>query len=212
MTGQSYNLCNKMTLVLSLALLFVLSSGIPTLPAKTQSILSKLGIVAMMSCRLTFKSLRHAIAELHSWHAGKKGYSRAVKKMQAMCKQATITIPPQVWSKARQGEDELQQAFIDLLAKHDLSPSSGSQDVERAKHALATQRDLDGIDTSNIVSQSRRAAAPRVTTFLSIAPFHGFREAERCRINGISNSHVVSSSYKGVACGIYPALPPCIPR
>lgn len=82
--------------------------------------------------------------------------------MQTMCKQATITIPPQVWKQARQGEDELQQAFIDLLAKHDLSPSSSSQDVERARQALATQRDLDGIDTSNIVSRSRRAAAPRV--------------------------------------------------
>ena len=95
--------------------------------------------------------------------AGKKEHSRAIQKMQAMCKQATINIPPGVWQKARLGEQELQTAFEELLRKHDLAQNSSAQDVERARCTLAIHRDLDGIDTSNIVSRSRRAAAPRVS-------------------------------------------------
>ena len=83
--------------------------------------------------------------------------------MQAMCKSATITIPPQVWQKARKGEEALQAALEELLAKHELSRRSSAQDVERTRNNLATQRDLDGIDMSNIVTSRRRAAAPRVS-------------------------------------------------
>ncbi|KAK9865941.1 hypothetical protein WJX84_011624 [Apatococcus fuscideae] len=98
---------------------------------------------------------------------GKKEHSRAIQKMQAMCKQATINIPPGVWQKARLGEQELQTAFEELLRKHDLAQNSSAQDVERARCTLATHRDLDGIDTSNIVSRSRRAAAPRINYALA---------------------------------------------
>ncbi len=103
-------------------------------------------------------------------HAGKREYSKAVQKMQRLCKQATINPPPNIYKNAGYEEGPVRDAFKELLAKHDLALDSSARDVERARRALATQRDLDGIDTSNIVTSRRRAAAPRVGDESTFSP------------------------------------------
>ncbi|KFM28342.1 hypothetical protein F751_3852 [Auxenochlorella protothecoides] len=80
-----------------------------------------------------------------------------------MCKRATIGIAPSVYVQNKT-DAGLQEALVNLLTKHGLSKSSGSDAVEAVARRLAKERDLDGIDTSNIVSGGRRrqpVQAPR---------------------------------------------------
>ena len=86
---------------------------------------------------------------------GARQYSKHVEKLRTLCKHATITIPPTLYVKNK-GDGELTAALEALLDKHGLSAGSGPNDVTRAKQQLQTMRDLDGIDTSNIVEGGRR--------------------------------------------------------
>ncbi|KAK2080499.1 hypothetical protein QBZ16_000352 [Prototheca wickerhamii] len=79
-----------------------------------------------------------------------------------MCKRATIGIAPSIYVKNKT-DQQLRAALEELLSKHGLSKSSGPEAVEAVKQRLAKERDLEGIDVSNIVSGPRRrreAAAP----------------------------------------------------
>lgn len=87
--------------------------------------------------------------------AGPRQYSKCVEKLRTLCKQATITIPPTLYVKNK-SDGELTAALEALLAKHGLSAGSGPNEVARAKQQLQMTRDLDGIDTSNIVEGGRR--------------------------------------------------------
>lgn len=87
--------------------------------------------------------------------SGPRQYSKRVEKLRTLCKQATITIPPTLYVKNK-SDDELAAALEALLEKHGLSAGSGPNEVARAKQQLQTVRDLDGIDTSNIVEGGRR--------------------------------------------------------
>ena len=86
---------------------------------------------------------------------GPRQYSKHVEKLRTLCKQATITIPPTLYVKNK-SDGERTAALEALRDKHGLSSGSGPNDVARAKQQLQTMRDLDGIDTSNIVEGGRR--------------------------------------------------------
>eukprot|EP01025_Chloroclados_australasicus_P050497 TRINITY_DN5810_c0_g1_i1.p1 TRINITY_DN5810_c0_g1~~TRINITY_DN5810_c0_g1_i1.p1 ORF type:complete len:260 (+),score=65.73 TRINITY_DN5810_c0_g1_i1:198-977(+) len=79
-----------------------------------------------------------------------------VAKMKKVCQQATIKISPAVYKKP-----DRKRAFKDLLAKHGLAPNSGPDEIRKVKAKLERDRELDGIDTANIVdvSRGRRAAS-----------------------------------------------------
>lgn len=76
-------------------------------------------------------------------------------KMRNICKQATITIPPLVY---RKGSDpkEMESALLNLLKKHGLDESSTKSSITAAKEKLQMTRDLDGIDSGNIIDDGRR--------------------------------------------------------
>ena len=82
-------------------------------------------------------------------------FSKKVNQQRSLCRLATIPIPPSVYAKNKTDE-ELAAALEALLEKHGLSASSNSQDAAKIKAKLQLQRDLDGIDTSNIISEGRR--------------------------------------------------------
>ncbi|KAL6766278.1 hypothetical protein ACKKBG_A35390 [Auxenochlorella protothecoides x Auxenochlorella symbiontica] len=89
--------------------------------------------------------------------------SSATLRLREMCKRATIGIAPSIYVQNKT-DAGLQEALVNLLTKHGLSKSSGSDAVEAVARRLAKERDLDGIDTSNIVSGGRRrqpVQAPR---------------------------------------------------
>jgi Histone chaperone domain CHZ len=88
--------------------------------------------------------------------AAARTYSKKIDRMRSLCRQATITIPPNIYVKNKT-DSELEDAFEALLNKNGLGASSGPNEVAKVKAQLQIQRDLDGIDTSNIISDGRRS-------------------------------------------------------
>lgn len=56
--------------------------------------------------------------------AAPRQYSKAVERMRAVCRAATITIPPSLYVKNKSNE-ALEEALGALLSKHGLSENSG---------------------------------------------------------------------------------------
>ncbi|KAK9824694.1 hypothetical protein WJX72_012449 [[Myrmecia] bisecta] len=95
---------------------------------------------------------------------GPKQYSKKVEQMRNVCRKAGINIPPAIYKKSSE-DGSLEMAFVALLEKHNLSRHSDHAEIEAAKKALQLQKDLEGIDTTNIIEggrRSRRAAAPQI--------------------------------------------------
>jgi hypothetical protein len=88
--------------------------------------------------------------------AAARTYSKKVDRMRSLCRQATITIPPNIYVKNKT-DKELEAAFEALLEKNGLEANAGANEVAKVKTQLQIQRDLDGIDTSNIISDGRRS-------------------------------------------------------
>lgn len=83
--------------------------------------------------------------------------------MRNVCKMATITIPVSLYKKDNTDED-MEKDILDLLKKNGLDEKPGKATIMEVKEKLQLQRDLDGIDTSNIIedgprSRRRQAAA-----------------------------------------------------
>eukprot|EP00955_Chlamydomonas_euryale_P078695 363193-Chlamydomonas_euryale.AAC.13 len=97
----------------------------------------------------------------------RKAYSKRVEKLRTICKQATITIPPGVYAKNSGSEGDLVRALGQLLEKHELCPTSSASEIQAVRKQIQTQKDLDGIDMSNIIStggrRPRRAAAASIS-------------------------------------------------
>ena len=87
---------------------------------------------------------------------GKKAHNARVDRLKALCRAATVPIPPNVYKKNKT-DNGLAQALEKLLEKHGLNYNSTSHDTSRVKAKLQLQRDLDGIDTSNIITEGRRS-------------------------------------------------------
>lgn len=90
-------------------------------------------------------------------------FSARFLRMRNVCKMATITIPVSLYKKDNTDED-MEKDILDLLKKNGLDEKPGKAAIMEVKEKLQLQRDLDGIDTSNIIedgprSRRRQAAA-----------------------------------------------------
>ncbi|CAD7698779.1 unnamed protein product [Ostreobium quekettii] len=87
--------------------------------------------------------------------------STRIKKMKQMLKDATIRFGPSLYSKNRD-EASLAAALLALLSNHGLSLNSNPREVQKVRNKLQLARDLEGIDTSNIIENGsrRRSAVP----------------------------------------------------
>lgn len=81
--------------------------------------------------------------------------SARVEKLKRILKQATITISPSIYVKHKE-ENELYEALCGLLRKEGLPPNPTDREISSVRKRKQTERDLDGIDTSNIISSGRR--------------------------------------------------------
>ena len=95
--------------------------------------------------------------------AAPRTYTKKVERMRNLCRQATITVPPNIYVKNKT-DKELEAAFEALLNKNGLGADAGANEVAKVKAQLQIQRDLDGIDTSNIISDGRRSRRGGATT------------------------------------------------
>ncbi|GIL73434.1 hypothetical protein Vretimale_17590 [Volvox reticuliferus] len=96
---------------------------------------------------------------------GKVVTSRAIEMMKEVCKKATIKIGPTLYVRNKT-VSELENALSELLARHGLDAHSHDKQIGQVRRHLERNRDLEGIDTSNIISEGsgrpRRAAASSI--------------------------------------------------
>ncbi|KAL2635470.1 hypothetical protein R1flu_006949 [Riccia fluitans] len=107
---------------------------------------------------------RKAEKEVKKAPEPKKSFSPEVERLRALCKTLEIGIPPTAYSKAKNAsEDERDEVLIkeleNVLGKVGCPPNPTPQDLKRVKAQLKKKRDLEGIDTTNIVSEPRRSRA-----------------------------------------------------
>uniref|UniRef100_A0A7S3R619 Histone chaperone domain-containing protein n=1 Tax=Dunaliella tertiolecta TaxID=3047 RepID=A0A7S3R619_DUNTE len=96
--------------------------------------------------------------------AGGPKFSKQVERLREICKKATIKIPPALYKRGPDGsEDRMLEGLEGLLAKHGLDANSKDSEIKAAKKQIERMRELEGIDTSNIMEAAgrrpRRAAA-----------------------------------------------------
>lgn len=72
-----------------------------------------------------------------------KEYGREVQKLKRICKSATITVPPSVYTRVTEEQDVVDRLKA-LLQKHGLSEHATSDEIAQLRRDLQKQRDLDG--------------------------------------------------------------------
>ncbi|MEW5318708.1 MAG: hypothetical protein WDW38_009906 [Sanguina aurantia] len=86
-----------------------------------------------------------------------------LEHLKAMCKKAGINIGVNVYSKYKGDPVGQATGIAELLAKHGLRLRSNHSEVMAVRKKLSLQKDLEGIDTTNILANStgrpKRAAA-----------------------------------------------------
>uniref|UniRef100_A0A1J3HL66 DEK-C domain-containing protein n=1 Tax=Noccaea caerulescens TaxID=107243 RepID=A0A1J3HL66_NOCCA len=91
-------------------------------------------------------------------------YGKRVEKLKAVIKSCGMSVPPSVYKKAKQApekkrEDTLIKELEEILAKEGLSSSPSEKEIKEVKKRKQITKELEGIDTSNIVSSSRRRSS-----------------------------------------------------
>ncbi|XP_023636419.1 DNA ligase 1 [Capsella rubella] len=89
------------------------------------------------------------------------GYGRRVEHLKSIIKSCGMSIAPSVYRKAKQApeekrEDTLVKELKEILAKEGLSANPSEKEIKEVKKRKERTKELEGIDTSNIVSSSRR--------------------------------------------------------
>lgn len=96
--------------------------------------------------------------------------------MRDICKKASIAIPPSIYRKDSDSKD-MEYAISEILKKNGLNENSQKASIMAVKEKLQQQRDLDGIDTGNIINdgpRSRRKAVRYETWEPHLFSFHLF--------------------------------------
>lgn len=81
--------------------------------------------------------------------------SKSISKAKKVLKEASIRIPPNIYKKNKTLV-ELESALEALLEKHGLSFNSSKKIIRKVKKRLEIERDMDGIDMSNVIHGSKR--------------------------------------------------------
>ncbi|KAG7557075.1 Histone chaperone domain CHZ [Arabidopsis suecica] len=89
------------------------------------------------------------------------GYGRRVEQLKSIIKSCGMSISPSVYRKAKQAPEEKREETLikelkELLAKEGLSANPSEKEIKEVKKRKERTKELEGIDTSNIVSSSRR--------------------------------------------------------
>lgn len=88
------------------------------------------------------------------------GASAKGKKLKRAAKEAGMTIPPTYYKRATT-EDEFIQLVEEMLAKEGISGDSDKADLRAVRERKERERDLEGIDTANIIAEARTSRTRR---------------------------------------------------
>ncbi|KAL8196735.1 hypothetical protein R6Q57_024498 [Mikania cordata] len=93
-------------------------------------------------------------------------YGKKVERLKSIIKACGMTVAPTVYKKAKQAPDDKREAILinelrEILSKEGLSTNPSEKEIKEVRRRKERAKELEGIDTSNIVLGSRR----RSTTF-----------------------------------------------
>eukprot|EP00850_Spirogloea_muscicola_P004422 SM000019S04966 [mRNA] locus=s19:241141:242875:- [translate_table: standard] len=92
--------------------------------------------------------------------APRAAYGHEVERLKGLLQSAGMKISPAVYSRVKRAdkaerESVLEAELVQLLAKEGLSADASEKDLKRVKKRLDTAKELEGIDTSNIIDEPR---------------------------------------------------------
>lgn len=99
------------------------------------------------------------------------GYGKRVEHLKSIFKACGMSVAPSIYKRAKQVSDDKREGFLikeleKILSAEGLSTNPTEKEIKDVKKKKETAKELEGIDLSNIVSNTRR----RSTTSFVIPP------------------------------------------
>ncbi|EFH67554.1 predicted protein [Arabidopsis lyrata subsp. lyrata] len=91
-------------------------------------------------------------------------YGKRVEHLKSVIKSCGMSVPPNIYKKAKQAPEEKREVTLieeleQILAKEGLSSDPSEKEIKEVKKRKGISKELEGIDTSNIVWSSRRKSS-----------------------------------------------------
>lgn len=88
-------------------------------------------------------------------------YGKKVEHLKSIIKSCGMSVAPSIYKKAKQVPDKQREAFLikeleEILSKEKLSGNPTEKEIKEVRKKKERAKELEGIDTRNIVSSSRR--------------------------------------------------------
>ncbi|KAI5080881.1 hypothetical protein GOP47_0004064 [Adiantum capillus-veneris] len=86
--------------------------------------------------------------------------NRKIEHLKKIIKACGLTIPPQIYKRVKQQPEEKHDKFLikeleDILSRNGLSSDPSEKEIKAAKRKIAREKDMEGIDTTNIILEPR---------------------------------------------------------
>ncbi|KAI3442715.1 CHZ domain-containing protein [Psidium guajava] len=93
-------------------------------------------------------------------------YGKGVDRVKSIIKSCGMSVPPSIYKKVKQVSEDKREAFLmkeleEILSREGLSTNPTDKEIKEVKKRKERAKELEGIDTSNIVSSSRRRTSSR---------------------------------------------------
>ncbi|KAK6939865.1 Histone chaperone domain CHZ [Dillenia turbinata] len=101
--------------------------------------------------------------------AAAPAYGKRVEHLKSVIKSCGMSVPPSVYRRVKQAPENKREAHLikeleEILSKEGLSTNPSEKEIKEVRRKKERARELEGIDTSNIVLTSRRRST---TTFVA---------------------------------------------
>lgn len=106
----------------------------------------------------------------------KSTHDKEAEHLKKIIKACGMNVPPSIYKKAKQVSDSKRDSFLreeleGILRRQGLSSNPSEKEIKAVKKKLAREKDLEGIDTTNIIMEPRgRRAASQVFIPIYKAP------------------------------------------
>ncbi|XP_059280438.1 uncharacterized protein LOC132034179 isoform X2 [Lycium ferocissimum] len=89
------------------------------------------------------------------------GYGKRVEHLKSIFKACGMSVAPSIYKRAKQVSDDKREGFLikeleKILSAEGLSPNPSEKEIKEVKKRKERAKELEGIDLSNIVSNTRR--------------------------------------------------------
>lgn len=86
--------------------------------------------------------------------------NKKIEHLKRVIKACGLTIPPLIYKRVKQQPEDKQDKFLikeleDILSRQGLSSDPSEKEIKAAKRKIAREKDLEGIDTTNIIMEPR---------------------------------------------------------